>query len=309
MKKRLCLILIGAVLALSACSGGVKTGEAVSPTAAETSSETQGQITVKRDMDTTYEYETRELWCENNGNRIYGKAFIPKVEGVTRFPLIIHAHGMGSNHEAGEGFCKRYAEHGFASYTFDFPGGSKPSNENKSDGDPLQMSPVTEAADLQAILDTALTWDFVDPAYVFLEGGSQGGLVATMVGLDNIDTVHGMILHYPALYMPQNIASWFNSPEDVPESLSFGDDYTLGKKFAVDLFGVDVVSRLGEFDKNVLILQGSEDALVHPQMIEEASHSFPHCDFIMIEGSGHGFSGEYFNLAVKYGLEYLFENT
>lgn len=53
---------------------------------------------------------------------------------------------MGSNHEAGEVYCKRYAEKGFAGYSFDFPGGSRPTTENKSDGDQMKMTPVTEAA-------------------------------------------------------------------------------------------------------------------------------------------------------------------
>ncbi len=306
MKKKICLLIAAAVLALSACSGTTTETQAPSQSVPET---TGTQAYASRGRDTVYEYETREIWCENNGNRIYGKAFIPLVEGVERFPLVIHAHGMGSNHEAGEGFCKRYAEHGFAGYSFDFPGGSKPSNENKSDGDPMEMSPVTEASDMQAILNTALTWDFVDTERVFLEGGSQGGLVATMTGLDNSDKVRGMILHYPSLYMPQNIIGWYGSPEYVPETLSFGDDYTLGKKFALDLFDVDVISRLHEFDKNVTIIQGSEDTLVLADQIEEASKLFPHCAFHLIEGSGHGFKGEHFNMAVRYGLDYLFENV
>ena len=308
MKKWICLILtLLMMFVLASCSstGGDKT---------ETAAEASKQITATEEKtmnnrDVEYEYEEREIWCENNGNRIYGKAYIPIVEGKSKFPLVIHAHGMGSNHEAGEGFCKSYAEKGFAGYTFDFPGGSKPSNENKSDGDPLEMSAVTEASDLQAILDTVLTWDFVDPDYVFLEGGSQGGLVATMVGLDNTDKVHGMILHYPALYMPQRITSRYGSPEDIPDTLSFGDDYQLGGKFARDLFGVDVISRLGDFKGNVVIIQGSDDHLVDAESIKEASALFPNAEFRLIEGAGHGFGGDDFDKAVEYGLDYLYENT
>ena len=306
MKRWILLMMAAVTLTLSACSGG--TAATAPPTQAV--GETDGaQAYAERDRNTKYEYETREIWCENNGNRIYGQAFIPKVEGVDRFPLVIHAHGMGSNHAAGAGYCKRYAERGFAGYTFDFPGGSKPKTANKSDGDPMQMSPVTEASDMQAILDTALTWDFVDPDRVFLEGGSQGGLVATMTGLDNPDKVRGMILHYPSLYMPQIYADWFGSPGNVPEEIVISDDYSLGRKFALDLFDVDVISRLHEFDKNVLIIQGSEDTLVLADQIEEASHLFPHCEFRLIEGSGHGFKGEHFDLSVQYGLDYLFENV
>lgn len=313
MKKR--WILLSAVLLLILSMAACAAQQSARPTHPQTEAETElvmeteNTLAVVRDPDATYEYETREIWCENNGNRIYGVAYIPIMEGVTQYPLVIHAHGMGSNHETGAGYGRRYAEKGFAAYTFDFPGGSRPTTENKSDGDPMQNSAVTEAADLQAILDTALTWDFVDPDNVFLEGGSMGGLVATMVGLDNADKVKGMILHYPALYMPRIITARFYSPDDVPDVLSFGDDYELGAVFARDLWDVDVVSRLGYFPGNVTIIQGSEDQLVSAQSIEEASGLFRNAEFHLIEGAGHGFSGYDFETAVQYGIDYLFANT
>ena len=309
MKKIWCIFLAVSLVLCSGCAAAPidAPAETSVPTEAETAVETA--VHFSPDKDAVYEYETREIRCENNGSRIYGEAYIPIVEGVKRFPLVIHAHGMGSNHEAGEGFCKRYAERGFAGYTFDFPGGSRPSTENKSDGDPMEMSPVTEAGDLQAILDTALTWDFVDTDYVFLEGGSMGGLVATMVALDNADKIRGMILHYPALYMPQIITSWYADPKDVPDRISFGDDYELSSKFALDLYDVDVVSRLHEFEDSVVIIQGSEDTLVPAYYSEEAAGLFPNATYHLIEGAAHGFGGEDFEKAVGYGLDYLYENT
>ena len=294
--------------ALAACTGtkenpdAQENGEATADEAATTEKNTS-------EKPDTYEYETRVIWCVSGGSRIYGEAYIPISEQQTRFPLVIHAHGMGSNHETGADYGKRYAEKGYAAYTFDFPGGSRPSTENKSDGDPMQMSAVTEAADLQVILDTALTWDFVDVDNIFLEGGSMGGQVATMVALDNTDKVKGMILHYPALYMPQVLTSYYDDPASVPDTVSFGEDYELGSKFVTDLWDVDVVSRLGDFPGNVTIIQGSEDQLVSATSIEEASALFQSADFHLIEGAGHGFGGDDFETAVQYALDYLAENT
>lgn len=313
----LCTILVLIMAGLTACSSqGNETASADSASApndatkaADLTEAVSNDTVGTRDRDAEYKYETREIWCSNNGTRIYGVAYIPISESETRFPLVIHAHGMGSNHEAGAGYAERYAEKGFAAYTFDFPGGSRPTTENKSDGDPMDNSAVTEAADLQAILDTALTWDFVDTDNVFLEGGSMGGLVATMVGLDNTDTVKGLILHYPALYMPQIVTARYGSPDDVPDTISFGDDYELGKRFVTDLFDVDVISRIGDYQGNVTIIQGSEDQLVAASSIEEASALFPHAEFHLIEGAGHGFSDDYFETSVVYGMDYLFNNT
>ncbi len=320
MKKLGVVLMAGLMAVLVACSGqktestSAQTKVTVDETtqAATASDATQavsGQALGQRDRNAQYEVETRVIWCENNGNRIYGEAYIPITDKETKFPLVIHAHGMGSNREAGEGYGKRYAEKGFAAYSFDFPGGSRPTTDNKSDGDPMKNSAVTEASDLQAILNTALTWDFVDTNFVFLEGGSMGGLVATMVGLDNTDTVRGMILHYPALYMPQAVTARYSGPDDVPDTLSFGDDYELGGAFARDLFGLDVVSRLNTYPHNVTIIQGSDDKLVAASSIKEAAALFPHAEFHLIEGAGHGFGGDDFDTAVEYGLDYLFANT
>ena len=308
MKISAMILSVLLILTLAACSAQNEPDESAEETLVEAVNETAAPA-VSRDPDAVFEYETREIWCENNGSRIYGLAYIPVSETETSFPLVIHAHGMGSNHRSGVGFAERYAEKGFAAYTFDFPGGSRPGNENKSDGDPMKNSAVTEASDLQAVLDTALTWDFVDKANVFLEGGSMGGLVATMVGLDNPDRVKGMILQYPALYMPQAITSRFNSPDEVPETLSFGEDYNLGGVFARDLFDVDVISRLGDFPGNVTIIQGSDDTLVDASSIEEASKLFKNAEFHLIEGAGHGFEDDDYEKAVQYCLDFLFENT
>ena len=109
----LCAVMLTALCACTARQRGEESS--VPPTAAETLPDpTTALMTsnsqTNRAPDAVYEYETREIWCENNGNRIYGQAYIPIIEGVTKFPLVIHAHGMGSNHEAGAGYLKRYAE-------------------------------------------------------------------------------------------------------------------------------------------------------------------------------------------------------
>ena len=112
------------------------------------------------DPNKTYDYEVTEIWCENEGQRIYGEAYIPVTDG--RSPLVIHSHGLGSNHEAGASFGKEYAQRGIALYALDFRGGSKSNNENLSDGISTDMSVLTEVSDLTAVLEAARTWDFVD---------------------------------------------------------------------------------------------------------------------------------------------------
>ena len=111
------------------------------------------------DPNATYDYEVREIWCENNGQKIYGEAYVPITDGKS--PLVIHSHGLGANHESGASYGKKYAPRGIAVYTFDFRGGSNKNNENRSDGKTTDMSVLTEASDVTAVLNTAKTWDFV----------------------------------------------------------------------------------------------------------------------------------------------------
>ena len=113
-------------------------------------------------------YRTEEIWCENGSSRIYGVACIPEAEG--RLPLVIFSHELGNNHEAGVRYAERLAAHGYAAYVFDFCGGSAGGTQNRSDGSNSEMSVLTEASDLSAVLDAAKAWPFVDSEKVFLLG-------------------------------------------------------------------------------------------------------------------------------------------
>ena len=78
--KQLIVLLMAAVVLLSACSQSKTATQA--PTATPTAEATQAAA-VKPDPNKTYDYEVREIWTENNGNRIYGEAYIPNT-GVDR---------------------------------------------------------------------------------------------------------------------------------------------------------------------------------------------------------------------------------
>nr|WP_316623802.1 alpha/beta fold hydrolase [uncultured Ruminococcus sp.] len=316
--KQLIVILALIALLLTGCSrqsttsandtAGTQGSEAVgassspteNPTEAETAAPTIAPANV--DPDATYEYEVREIWTENNGNRIYGEAYIPITDG--RSPLILFSHGLGSNHESGESYAKKVAPRGFAVYTWDFPGGSSANNENRSDGNNLEMSVMTEASDLDAIIKTAKTWDFVDTDRIFLAGGSQGGLVTAIGGVRHEDEVAGLILLYPAFGMAM-LGDRYS--DDMPDEIQISS-MTVGKPFFKDLIGYDVRDEIPNFDKPVIIIQGSEDNLVLPSVSREAADLYPDCEYKLIEGAGHGFSGEEHDIATDYALDFLFRH-
>ena len=284
----------------------VKPTEMTAPTEAESVTKTEApESTIAPanvDRNAVYEYEVREIWTENNGNRIYGEAYVPITDG--RSPLILFSHGLGSNHESGASYAKKAAPRGFAVYTWDFPGGSNENNENRSDGSNLEMSVMTEASDLDAILQTAKTWDFVDTDRIFLAGGSQGGLVTAIGGVRHEDEVAGLILLYPAFGMA---ALGDRYSDDMPDEIQISS-MTVGKPFFKDMIGYDVRDEIPYFDKPVLILQGSEDNIVLPDVTWNAAQLYPDCEYKTIEGAGHGFSGAEHDEATEYALDFLYRH-
>lgn len=293
MKKTI-VLLAAAMLLTSAASGCRQSAEKTDSSSADRAS------AAVIDSDTTYDYEVREIYCDNNGKKIYGEAYIPKTG--SKLATVITSHGLGSNHESGASYAKKYAPKGYAVYTFDFCGGSNSNNPNKSDGSPLEMSVMTEVSDLEAVLSAAKGWDFVDSDRIYLQGGSQGGLVSAITGIKHQDEIAGMILLYPAFGMYDLVCSF--DDETLDDELRVGS-MTVGKNFVTDLREYDVREDLYKFTKPVIVIQGSEDETVLPKNTEEAAKLFPDADYYVIEGAGHGFSGKHHDEASKLALEFL----
>lgn len=297
-------------LLFAACGQEVKTSSyeqqkettTVSQPASATGAATSEVPPANIDQNKEYDYEVREIWVDNNGEKIYGEAYIPVTDGKS--PLILTSHGMGANHESGASYAKKYAPRGFAVYTWDFRGGSNKNNENRSDGSNLKMSVMTEVSDVDVIFEAAKTWDFVDTNRIFLQGGSQGGLVTAISGVKHEDEVAGLILLYPAFGMA---ALGDRYSDDMPEEIEIGS-MTVGKPFFKDTVGYDVRNEIPGFDKPVLILQGSEDSLVLPSVTKAAADLYPDAEYHIIEGAEHGFSGEYHNTATNYALDFMFRH-
>ena len=195
MKKTTAIILSALFICTSLLCGCSSEESKPQSGPAEASSTVKEKEALALEKGTTYTFKTKEIWCENNGNKIYGIAYIPDTN--KKCPLVITCHGLGTNHEAGIGYAEHYAKIGVAAYTFDFCGGTKSSDTNKSDGKSTDMSVMTESADLEAVFNTAQTWDFVDTSRIFFQGGSQGGLVSAITGVRLKDKIAGMILLYP----------------------------------------------------------------------------------------------------------------
>ena len=266
----------------------------IEETAADESS--QGETTM-------YTYKTQEIRVQNNDLRIYGVAYVP--EKNTKMPLVIFSHELGNDHTSGERYAKRLAEAGYAAYVFDFCGGTV--GGNKSDGSNNTMSILTEASDLEAVLQASKTWDFVDPSQIILLGGSMGGVVTTVVGSTHQNEIAGMILMYPALSAKEDSSSEkYQNEDEIPEDVSlFGGWIHVGKNYITDLWKVDFNELLADYKGHMLLLHGDKDKTVPLSWSENAKEIIPDCEFYVIKDGGHEFFGQPFEDAMSHILPYL----
>ena len=169
------------------------------------------------------------------------------------------------------------------------------------------MSILTEASDLEAVLQASKTWDFVDPSQIILLGGSMGGLVTTVVGSTHQNEIAGMILMYPALSAKEDSSSEkYQNEDEIPEDVSlFGGWIHVGKNYITDLWKVDFNELLADYKGHMLLLHGDKDKTVPLSWSENAKEIIPDCEFYVIKDGGHEFFGQPFEDAMSHILPYL----
>lgn len=316
MKQMFCVLLCACILlTIAACGGTTFTEAELSKTPVETAPPTspeessqdsgsgqaqamEGDEAAVQQME--YEYEVREMDCTIGSQNIYGVAYIPETDGTV--PLVIFAHELGSTHHSGTEYAEELAARGVAVYTFDFRGGSTAS---RSDGSTVGMSVMTEAADVEAVLDAAKEWDFIDSSRIALIGASQGGMASAVAASRRPDEIAGLILLYPALLVHDAVHEQFDSLDEVPEQFYFNGWINVGKNYVSDVWDYDVYAEMPNYTNPVLILHGNRDGIVDVSYAERAAESYPDAELHILRGAGHGFYGSSFDTAMDYILDYL----
>lgn len=251
--------------------------------------------------------EEREVLNEESGNVLRGTFYYPKkVDGTTeKFPLIITSHELGGNAEMPwwKNYANHFANEGIAVFAFDFAGGGE---KSRSDGLTTDMSVLTEASDLQSVLNAAKKWDNIDASKIILVGGSQGGGAASIVAANNVNSLKGLILLYPAFYLPDDLHSKFPNIDDVPDVHRRNNIIDVGRRYVTDMYDYDYFANMPAFDKPVLIVHGDNDQTAPLEYSEKAITIYKDADLKVIAGAGHVFiKDEQQKEFLQYADEYL----
>lgn len=327
MKRRLTFLLTAVLTALPLLTGcgakqqssSVPDTSSVSETNAETT-ETAASAPVVITDPFQYEAGTPEVTDNRegvknvcfyrDGIRIRGQLFVPKGKGP--FPTVVLCSGMTASFTYYSDEAATFAQNGYAAIVFDFIGavsGRVPGTG--SGGELTDYSVLTEAKDLNVILDSLSALPKVDSEKVFLFGHSLGGTVATYVGCRRPEDIQGMMLVEPSYQFPDQLRNL--ADQKVGGDLSLLPDTitdlgsVVGRIFFTDMYGLDIYRYMPDCSRDVLIFLGTQNALgaEYRSYFERAKECFPSAEVMDIEGADHNFQGEYGVKMVEQCLVFL----
>lgn len=230
---------------------------------------------------------TENRWLERDGQKIYGKLFLPE-ETDAPLPLVILSHGLGSDHRIMEPYAESFAENGFAAFVFDYIGGSE---ESMSDGNMTGMSVLTEAEDLSCILQSFRSDSRFSEDEIFLFGGSQGGFISAYAAGKHPDEIAGLVLLYPAFNLQDICRKLVSDANEIPDSVVIGE-HTVGSLYIRDMLTFDIYEVLRQYPGPVLLFHGTADPYVPLEYTQRAGQVLADARVVIIEGAEHGFDGE-----------------
>ena len=227
-------------------------------------------------------YVIEQINIDSNGNNIYGLLY--KSIGNNKMPLVIYSHELANTHERGILYAEYLASNGFATYIFDYPGGS---SESKSDGKTTEMSVLTEKKDLENVVNYFRKQDGIDVNNIFIIGASLGGLVAALYAAEHKEYIKSLILLYPGFVVCDAAHEQFHSLEEVPKEFSFKGWINVGKKYISDIWRLNPYDCIGKYDKSVLILHGDNDQVVPLEYSKKAIDVYPNAKLEIISNANH----------------------
>lgn len=224
-----------------------------------------------------------EIRIQGSLGSIYGVLKMPS--GKEKAPLVILSHGFGSDHNRLMDHADYYCSRGLAAYAFDFCGGGYGS---RSDGTMLEMTVLTEAEDLNAVID----YFKKDSRFseIFLMGGSQGGFVSAYVSAMRPEDIRGIVLEFPAIVLQDDARRRANPDGSFPETSTVMGN-TISRKYNEAAIAFDLYDMMPAYSGKVLILHGDQDPIVPLSYSERAKDAYPNASLVVLPGEKHGFQG------------------
>ena len=214
--------------------------------------------------------------------KIYGELYVPDRD---RFPLLIICHGLGGELEGSRDFAKDLCQHEIAAFIFDFCGGSYVS---RSDGKTTQMSVLSEAEDLETVIDHFQKDERIEK--ILLMGKSQGAYVSTLVASKRPTEIAGLIGLYSGFMLRDKVEEELEKYEEIPE-----EEVLLwlkvGRKYFEDLLSTDIYESMKRCSMDVLLIHGDKDDVAPISYSEKALNYFPKARLVTLKGADHGFHG------------------
>ena len=245
-----------------------------------------------------HDYTVRQMNVFRNGKKIYGELYMPDNDNC---PITIISHGLNGTHEGSLDIADEFAQNGIAAYIFDYCGGA---SINMSDGKTTEMSVLTEARDLSAIIDEIKKIPQIDPTKIFLLGKSQGAYVSTIVATQRNGEVAGLVGLYPGYGLYDLVMEEMKKYGEIPERMEVMS-VPLSDRYFKDILSFDIYEKMKRYYGNVLLIHGSEDSIIPLYTAEKAAESFPHARLITIEGAEHGFHGPERNEVIRLALDFI----
>ncbi|MGN1373203.1 MAG: alpha/beta hydrolase [Candidatus Coproplasma sp.] len=256
---------------------------------------------VLSEKEYSYTMEEKTIMCD--GQKIKGTLYLSD-NGYDKQEIVIVSHGYASISKSNMYACKSLAKSGITCFSFDYRGGAP---HSESDGKTTDMSILTEAKDLNAVIDEVKTWDFVDTDKITVMGYSQGGIVGGLVASER-DDIAKLLLVYPAFSAIEELKSDYSSIDAVPQTVKrLG--MTIGKIYYADVFAMDydIYEKVSEYQGETLIIHGTADKLVPYESSVKAAEMYG-CELYTIEGAGHGFENtKYDKLFLQKAYEFFTE--
>ena len=304
MKKIIALLALP-ILIISSCSSNNQSVEQLSK---DSSTIPLEYSVVSQDepieIEATKDYEKENKTIYRDNLKIAGELYIP-TNDYDVFPLIILSHGFGGNMSSTRNDALTFTKQGFATFIFDFIGGGF---SIQSDGQMTEMSVLTEAQDLNTVIDYLLEDERISSHHIFLLGQSQGGFVSTYVAGTRND-IRGLIGFYPAYCIKDDALEQYPNADQVPDPYQMSKmGTTLGKIYYTDVTSFDIYEVMEDIECNTLLMHGTNDNVVPISNAERASITIPNCEYIVYQGQGHGFSGAADKDSAERTIKFLKEN-